>query len=326
MRLVALTVVLALAGCSESGSADPVVVDDTSPADSASDGDAFVADSANVVEDGAGDSGTADSATSDATAVDSADTAIDTADTALDTRDTAIDTADTALDTRDTSFDTRDSADVASDADADTIVTDTGDAGGVLPGAACVGTLTDDALVTLYAGKPMSGTPTFILGGSSTARKLGSYTTALYSRSCASTTGCTAWAAAAQPAYETFHSINSGILAGSVYLWSPSSGSHRIAIVSNTIGSDCKGWTEGIGTMVRSGSSASVTLATKVEDNCTAGADPVFYFQEIDLYDPTGIVTDHCMKLTYSKQRNRVDVGPGAYTYDEYMVVYDASY
>ncbi len=32
------------------------------------------------------------------------------------------------------------------------------------------------------------------------------------------------------------------------------------------------------------------------------------------------------MKLVYRKERNRIDVGPDAWTYDEYMVVYDATF
>jgi hypothetical protein len=69
-----------------------------------------------------------------------------------------------------------------------------------------------------------------------------------------------------------------------------------------------------------------VTLDAEVEDNCVAGADPVFYFNQIDLYDPTGVVTDHCMKLSYSKQVGRIDTGPDAFVYEEYVVVYDATF
>jgi hypothetical protein len=195
----------------------------------------------------------------------------------------------------------------------------------VLPGAACGGELTDSGLLSLYTNKPVTGTPSYFIGGSSQARKLGSYTSEMFVRSCNSSTGCGAWSSTSQPNYESFYSINSTIRQGSVYLWN-TAGTNYLAIVSNTVGSDCLGWTEGKGAIARSGNLGNVTLGAEVEDNCSAGADPVFYFEQKDLYDPAGVVADHCMKLTYSKQRNRVDISPTVYTYDEYMVVYDATY
>lgn len=203
-----------------------------------------------------------------------------------------------------------------------------GEGGGVvvpdLPGAVCVGALTDGDLIDLYTDRPVTGTPSFLLGGSSQARNLGAYTSKLYVRACDSTSGCEPWQEAVQPNYESFYSIAATIRHGSVYLWQ-SGGVDRVGIVSATVGTDCKGWTEGTGDLVRNGDDASVTLGASVEDSCVAGADPIFFFEEKDLYDPTGVVTGQCMKLVYTKKRNVVTVGD-AEIYDEYAVVYDASF
>ena len=195
-----------------------------------------------------------------------------------------------------------------------------------LPGLVCTGALTDSGLVALYSQKPMTGTPSYVIRGSAQARRLGTYTGAVYMRPCDSAAGCGAWSEAEQPAYEYFESINSAIRAGTLYLWSYGQGQNRFGIVSTTVGDECLGWTEGIGEVQRDGTIGNLTLDTKVRDNCNSGADPVFYFNEADLYDPVGIVTDHCMKLSYSKQINRIDIGPGAFLYEEYVVVYDATF
>ena len=213
-------------------------------------------------------------------------------------------------------------ADAGPSADA---AADSGDAPGALPGLSCSGALTDQGLVALYSNHPTTGTPSYLIGGSNQARRLGAYTSAVYTRHCDSIAGCTAWTAAEQPTYERFWSINAAVRSGSVYAWSYGDGT-RIGLVSSTVGDECLGWTQGLGTIQRDGTAATVTLDAEVEDNCVAGADPVYYFNQIDLHDPTGVVTDHCLKLSYSKQVDRIDTGPGAYLYEEYAVVYDATF
>ncbi len=242
-KLTAL-LVFALVGCSGSSTDEPTAVDDASAPDATSiDGATSDADAS-----------TPDAAVSD-TDAQASDAVVDDAASDSDgsLEDTAVRDAD-LLDALDAA-DTADAADASFAADA----ADAADPASVLPGAACTGTLTDAALVNLYATKPTTGTPSFLIGGSSQARTLGSYTSTLWSRKCASTTGCTAWESAAQPAYESFFSINTSIRAGTVYLW-PSGSDHRVGIVSTTVGSDCKGWTEGSGNLVRTGADAKVKL------------------------------------------------------------------
>ncbi len=57
---------------------------------------------------------------------------------------------------------------------------------------------------------------------------------------------------------------------------------------------------------------------------CPVAVAPVFTCLA-NLHDPSGVVTDYCLKLTYSKQLNQVTVGTQG-VYGEYMVVYGASY
>ncbi|MBA3453998.1 MAG: hypothetical protein H0T42_12965 [Deltaproteobacteria bacterium] len=77
---------------------------------------------------------------------------------------------------------------------------------------------------------------------------------------------------------------------------------------------------------MRTGNDVKATLKVAEEDSCSAGVDPFWYYEGVDLHDPTGIVTDHCMKLTMSRAGHKAEISPGRFVWREYLVSYDASY
>ena len=152
--------------------------------------------------------------------------------------------------------------------------------------------------------------------GAAAPREIGTYTSALYRRSCDSQAGCGAWELADQPAHEELISQHPVRRAGKVYLfhWD---GTDRLGIASERTQSVCGvTWTEGWGYIERNGDEASVEIGVDVESVC--GNPP-----EDDLYDPAGMVTDRCFKLAYRKELNVITIGEDHELYDEYAVVYD---